>query len=152
MASPDSYISARAGRAYWQGVDADVNGMLGGIPAVSKIDLQGSRAFLAKLGVGRDRAGLRALTRALEGGAGYVFFLFPLFLALFVICSFFQMISFLSCGPRKRTMARNWVGGGFVALYRSWLAPGPAVLHSPPCHARLVLCAPALLFSRGIHR
>ncbi|POR37644.1 hypothetical protein TPAR_02157 [Tolypocladium paradoxum] len=66
----DSYISARAGRAYWQGVEADVNGMLGGMPAVSKMDLQGSRAFLAKLGVGRGRAGLRPLTRALEGGAG----------------------------------------------------------------------------------
>ncbi|PNY23253.1 Uncharacterized protein TCAP_06795 [Tolypocladium capitatum] len=68
--APDSYISAHAGRAYWQGIDADVNGMLGGIPAVSKIDLQGSRAFLAKLGIGRGRAGLRTLTRALEGGAG----------------------------------------------------------------------------------
>ena len=103
MAAADSYISARAGRAYWQGIDADINGMLGGIPAVSKIDLQGSRAFLAKLGVGRGRAGLRALTRALEGGAGYVF-LHTLSLFCFVITSAVRH----SRGPRK---TRNRVGG-----------------------------------------
>lgn len=85
--APDTYISARAGRAYWQDIDADVNGMLGGIPAVSKIDLQGSRAFLAKLGIGK-KEGLRPLKRVLEGGAGYVFFPF---------CSFFVSSVSSSC-------------------------------------------------------
>lgn len=43
--------------------------MLGGFPYVSRIDLQSSRNFLAKLGVG-TKPGLRTVTSALEGGAG----------------------------------------------------------------------------------
>ncbi|OHW92119.1 DUF858 domain-containing protein [Colletotrichum incanum] len=66
---PDAKISAADGRSYWQGVDADVNGMLGGFPYISKVDLQGSRNFLAKLGIG-SKSGLRTVSRALEGGAG----------------------------------------------------------------------------------
>ncbi|XXH04660.1 hypothetical protein Hte_011079 [Hypoxylon texense] len=68
-APPDSKISADDGRRYWSAVDADVSGMLGGFPAVSRIDLRGSRSFLAKLGLGRTKA-VKAVNRALEGGAG----------------------------------------------------------------------------------
>ncbi|KAL7626302.1 hypothetical protein AAE478_003073 [Parahypoxylon ruwenzoriense] len=68
-AGPDSLISPDDGRRYWAGIDADVNGMLGGYPGVSRIDLRGSRSFLAKLGLGRTK-GLKAVGRALEGGAG----------------------------------------------------------------------------------
>lgn len=50
-------------------VDADVNGMLGGFPYVSKVDLQTSRNFLAKLGIG-TKEGQRIVNAALEGGAG----------------------------------------------------------------------------------
>lgn len=50
-------------------VNADVNGMLGGFPYISKIDLQGSRNFLAKLGIG-TKQGLRTVESVLEGGAG----------------------------------------------------------------------------------
>ncbi|OLN83703.1 Alpha N-terminal protein methyltransferase 1 [Colletotrichum chlorophyti] len=66
---PDAKISAVDGRSYWQGIDADVNGMLGGFPYISKVDLQGSRNFLAKLGIGA-KSGLRKVSRVLEGGAG----------------------------------------------------------------------------------
>ncbi|OTB08584.1 hypothetical protein M426DRAFT_316597 [Hypoxylon sp. CI-4A] len=68
-AAPDSLISADDGRRYWAGIDADVNGMLGGYPNVSRTDLRGSRSFLAKLGLGRAK-GSKAVNRALEGGAG----------------------------------------------------------------------------------
>lgn len=74
-APPDSLINQENGRKYWEGIDADANGMLGGIPSIekfsniSKIDLQSSRNFLAKLGIGR-RNGLRVVDRAVEGGAG----------------------------------------------------------------------------------
>ncbi|KAI5867992.1 alpha-N-methyltransferase NTM1 [Durotheca rogersii] len=68
-APPDSRISADDSRRYWSGVDADVNGMLGGFPGVSRVDLRGSRSFLAKLGLGRT-GGRKAVARALEGGAG----------------------------------------------------------------------------------
>ena len=74
----NSLINRDQGRNYWASISADDNGMLGGIPLapgfgnVSKIDLQGSRNFLAKLGIG-SRAGnssLRKAKLALEGGAG----------------------------------------------------------------------------------
>lgn len=68
-APPDSLIRADDSRQYWSSVDADVNGMLGGFPQVSRIDLRGSRSFLAKLGLGRNK-GVKAIKRAMEGGAG----------------------------------------------------------------------------------
>jgi len=67
MASPppDSQINHQDARAYWSTINPDVNGMLGGFPAISRVDLQGSRNFLAKLGIGvtEMRQGLRAQGR-----------------------------------------------------------------------------------------
>ncbi len=54
---------------YWKGIQADVDGMLGGMPSLSQTDLQGSRTFLARLGIG-TKTGHEKLTRVLEGGAG----------------------------------------------------------------------------------
>ena len=73
----DSLISKEQSLQYWENVDASDDGMLGGVPTVagfsntSKIDLQGSRSFLAKLGIGmtNDR---RTVAHTLEGGAGCV--------------------------------------------------------------------------------
>ncbi|KAL2752866.1 hypothetical protein ACRALDRAFT_1065874 [Sodiomyces alcalophilus JCM 7366] len=65
----DAHINASDARSYWQSISADVNGMLGGYAHISHTDLEGSRAFLAKLGIG-TKTGLRTVRRALEGGAG----------------------------------------------------------------------------------
>ncbi|KAK4157189.1 alpha-N-methyltransferase NTM1 [Chaetomidium leptoderma] len=67
--SADSHISRDDSRKYWAGVDATVSGMLGGLPHVSRVDIRGSRNFLAKLGVG-SKPGQRVAASALEGGAG----------------------------------------------------------------------------------
>lgn len=69
----DSQIDQQAGKQYWEGISADVDGMLGGFPFVSRVDLQGSRNFLAKFGIG-TKQGQRTLAGVLEGGAGYVSF------------------------------------------------------------------------------
>lgn len=45
----DSSISSADALAYWNSTTADVEGMLGGYPQVSRIDIQGSSNFLAKL-------------------------------------------------------------------------------------------------------
>lgn len=75
----DASISTTAGLAYWNAIPASEDGMLGGVPSLpgfsllSKVDLQGSRAFLAKLGfVARPTpgSGTRRATACLEGGAG----------------------------------------------------------------------------------
>lgn len=71
MAStPDSLINHKHAKDYWSTVDADVNGMLGGFPYVSRVDLQGSKNFLAKLGVGgaERRSSLRGREEKGEGG------------------------------------------------------------------------------------
>jgi protein N-terminal methyltransferase len=74
---PTPQATSKPGTRYWEEVDADVNGMLGGVPSVagysylSKVDLQNSRSFLAKLGIG-CKSGRRKVSRALEGGAGLV--------------------------------------------------------------------------------
>ncbi|KAH8811168.1 alpha-N-methyltransferase NTM1 [Xylogone sp. PMI_703] len=64
----DSHINHQDARNYWQGIDADVNGMLGGFPYVSKVDLQSSKNILAKLGIG-SRLG-KKVERAVDCGAG----------------------------------------------------------------------------------
>lgn len=75
--APDSFISKEDGLNYWEGVSADIDGMLGGIPSVKgfsgilRSDLQGSRTFLAKLGIGA-KLGRQKLATVLEGGAGLV--------------------------------------------------------------------------------
>ncbi|GAP91146.1 putative duf858 domain-containing protein [Rosellinia necatrix] len=65
----DSRINPDDSRHYWQGIDATDDGMLGGYGHVSKVDLRGSRSFLAKLGFGRKN-GVKTIGRVLEGGAG----------------------------------------------------------------------------------
>ncbi|KAK0626183.1 alpha-N-methyltransferase NTM1 [Immersiella caudata] len=66
----DAAINTEDGLRYWEGIQPDDNGMLGGFAYISKVDLQGSRNFLAKLGIGRAGKGLRSVESALEGGAG----------------------------------------------------------------------------------
>ncbi|KAF1958705.1 hypothetical protein CC80DRAFT_17687 [Byssothecium circinans] len=46
---PDALIDHAASITYWNSVSADTNGMLGGYPQTSRIDLQGSSNFLTKL-------------------------------------------------------------------------------------------------------
>ncbi|KAH7321489.1 alpha-N-methyltransferase NTM1 [Rhexocercosporidium sp. MPI-PUGE-AT-0058] len=64
----DAQINHKDALTYWASIDADVNGMLGGFPYISKVDLQGSKNFLAKLGVGGKNAG--KLGRVVDCGAG----------------------------------------------------------------------------------
>ncbi|KAL2067892.1 hypothetical protein VTL71DRAFT_15990 [Oculimacula yallundae] len=64
----DAQINHKDAIKYWESIDADVNGMLGGFPYISKVDLQGSKNFLAKLGVG-GKSG-KKLDRAVDCGAG----------------------------------------------------------------------------------
>jgi len=83
MASkPDSLINHKEAKVYWSNINADVNGMLGGFPYVSRVDLQTSKNFLAKLGIGgaerrtrlRDQGDKSSvggkLKRAVDCGAG----------------------------------------------------------------------------------
>ena len=65
----DSHISRDVGLKYWAGVDPTVDGMLGGLPHIARVDIRGSRNYLAKLGIG-SKPGQRVATSALEGGAG----------------------------------------------------------------------------------
>ncbi|KAI9877078.1 MAG: Alpha N-terminal protein methyltransferase 1 [Pleopsidium flavum] len=47
--SPDAQIDHAAALTYWNTISPNVSGMLGGYPQISRIDLQGSANFLAKL-------------------------------------------------------------------------------------------------------
>lgn len=112
---PDALISPDDGRSYWQSIDADVDGMLGGFAYISRADLQGSRAFLAKLGIGA-KGGLRTVTRALEGGAGYV----P--------CSHFLRIPLARglpdhCPALLRSLSLSCTWGGQADVHHVLLAP-----------------------------
>ena len=47
--APDSKIDPNASIQYWNSISSDVNGMLGGYPQISRIDLRGSHNFITKL-------------------------------------------------------------------------------------------------------
>ncbi|KAK5104718.1 hypothetical protein LTS08_002610 [Lithohypha guttulata] len=49
LPTTDSQISHSQQISYWDAQTADVDGMLGGYPQVSRIDLQGSKNFIAKV-------------------------------------------------------------------------------------------------------
>ncbi|QDS68125.1 hypothetical protein FKW77_010247 [Venturia effusa] len=67
----DSAIDHKAALEYWSSVTADNDGVLGGYPQVSRIDLQSSSNFLAKLRRKSTRHGPgKRLTRAVDCGAG----------------------------------------------------------------------------------
>lgn len=48
-AAPDSLIDHKTAIAYWSSTEPTVDGVLGGFPQVSRVDIQGSSNFLAKL-------------------------------------------------------------------------------------------------------
>ncbi|KAK6432862.1 hypothetical protein LTR95_010964 [Oleoguttula sp. CCFEE 5521] len=72
--APDSQISVPQALAYWSSISPTVSGVLGGFPQVSRIDLQGSRNFLAKLRRSSPQpspsSSKTKLARALDCGAG----------------------------------------------------------------------------------
>jgi protein N-terminal methyltransferase len=61
--APDAAIDHTAALEYWKSVSPDNNGVLGGYPQVSRVDLQGSSNFLAKL---RRRSTLHTLKKRLD--------------------------------------------------------------------------------------
>lgn len=70
---PDASINVDHSLEYWNSVSSDVNGMLGGYPQTSRIDLQGSSNFLTKLRRGKSQASkqpLPPLERVADCGAG----------------------------------------------------------------------------------
>ena len=67
----DAAIDHGAAIEYWSNTTADVDGVLGGFPLVSKADLQGSANFLAKLRRASDTyPASRRLDRVVDCGAG----------------------------------------------------------------------------------
>jgi protein N-terminal methyltransferase len=70
---PDASINVAHSLDYWNRVSSDNNGMLGGYPQTSRIDLQGSSNFLTKLRRGKAQASkqpLPPLERVADCGAG----------------------------------------------------------------------------------
>lgn len=68
---PDSLINPAAALAYWSSITPTVSGVLGGFPQVSRIDLQGSKNFLAKMRrASKTFSPGEKLGRAVDCGAG----------------------------------------------------------------------------------
>lgn len=59
----DAAVDQKAALEYWSNITADVDGVLGGYPQVSRVDLQGNSNFLAKL---RRRSKVYSEKRKLE--------------------------------------------------------------------------------------
>ncbi|KAF2084475.1 hypothetical protein K490DRAFT_49190 [Saccharata proteae CBS 121410] len=66
----DASIDHAASISYWNSVSPSVDGMLGGFPHISRIDLRGSQTFLAKLRRSSGRQSTELLAHAVDCGAG----------------------------------------------------------------------------------
>lgn len=71
-APADAQIKHSDSIAYWDSIESTDNGMLGGYPHVSRVDIMGSRAFLVKCGISgavkrEQRAGGSAAKRDAGG-------------------------------------------------------------------------------------
>lgn len=67
---PDSKIDQAGSIRYWSSVTPNINGMLGGFPEVSRADLRGSAAFLAKIRRLMPSIGSNGLQLGVDCGAG----------------------------------------------------------------------------------
>ncbi|EAS30123.3 N-terminal protein methyltransferase [Coccidioides immitis RS] len=67
---PDSHIDHEAAINYWSSVTPDLNGILGGYPQLSQIDLRGSKSFLAKVRRSIPSMESKPLQLAVDCGAG----------------------------------------------------------------------------------
>lgn len=64
----DTQINHSDSIKYWDSISSDVNGMLGGYPHVSRVDIQGSRAFLVKCGISATKPVVSARPKRTLGG------------------------------------------------------------------------------------
>ncbi|KAI4248002.1 MAG: hypothetical protein LQ352_006022 [Teloschistes flavicans] len=70
LAASDAQICQADALKYWNSIPATVNGMLGGFPHVSRIDLRGSSAFFEKLRRLHSPPPQSRLQRGVDCGAG----------------------------------------------------------------------------------
>lgn len=66
----DGQISQADALTYWESIPATVNGMLGGYPHISHIDIRGSLNFLEKLRRLKSSSSSDQFTRGVDCGAG----------------------------------------------------------------------------------
>lgn len=66
----DARISQADSLTYWNSIPATVNGMLGGYPQISRIDIRGSLTFIEKLHRIHPSSATGSPTRAVDCGAG----------------------------------------------------------------------------------
>jgi hypothetical protein len=85
----DAQVNHQNARNYWQGIEADVKEMLDGFPHTSRVALQGSKNFLAKLGVGGKSK--KKVERVVDCGARYVHDL----LLILVVCQLAKLYRIL---------------------------------------------------------
>lgn len=64
----DTQINHGDSIKYWDSIPSDVNGMLGGYPHVSRVDIQGSRAFLVKCGISASKPVMSTRPKRTLGG------------------------------------------------------------------------------------
>ncbi|KAI9702383.1 MAG: Alpha N-terminal protein methyltransferase 1 [Candelina mexicana] len=67
---PDSRINPTAALTYWSSIPPTINGMLGGYPQISTVDLRGSSLFLSKLRRLSPKSSPTTLHRGVDCGAG----------------------------------------------------------------------------------
>lgn len=66
----DSHISHQTATSYWTSTPATVSGMLGGLPQLSRTDIQGSKNFFVKLRRRRRRRSETSIREQQQGNAG----------------------------------------------------------------------------------
>ncbi|KAI9771764.1 MAG: hypothetical protein M1839_002729 [Geoglossum umbratile] len=130
----DANIDHSKAISYWSGVDPDINGMLGGFPQISRIDVQGSRNFVAKLRrASKATAGGKSgkFTRGVDCGAGIgritLRLLSPLCTTTDIVEPIPKFTEHILTSPSFAPLrAANSIGTVYTQSLESW-APPPGV-------------------------
>ncbi|KAI9767125.1 MAG: hypothetical protein M1840_005914 [Geoglossum simile] len=124
----DANIDHSKALSYWSDVDPDINGMLGGFPQISRVDIQGSRNFVAKLRRASKMTAGEKFARGVDCGAGIgritLHLLSTLCTTTDIIEPIPKFISHILTSPSFAPLrASNRIGSVYTQTLESWNPP-----------------------------
>ena len=121
--APDASISSADSLKYWNSINATVDGMLGGYPQISRIDLQGSANFFTKLRKEHPvKPGHEILHRAIDCGAGIGRITAGLLSNICEVIDILEPIEKFAQEARKMEVkGKGVVGDTYVASLENWV-------------------------------
>ncbi|KAK2761345.1 Alpha N-terminal protein methyltransferase 1 [Arachnomyces sp. PD_36] len=118
---PDSLVDNAASVKYWSGIPPNEDGMLGGYPQISRIDLRGSANFLAKIHrLFPSTAKVKPLERGVDCGAGIGRVSEGFLKNVCATVDVVEPVELFALEARRKLIADERAGDMFIVGLESW--------------------------------